>query len=129
MGANPLHLDPETGIPDLIRRLSDDGRRLVTDEIRLAKIETKESVHRAGSGGVRLAIAFGMGVVALVGFTVLLATLIGRLVNGHMWLGAVVAGALDLSVAVVLIKRGASALAEPSYSLEQTRESLAQLKS
>ena len=129
MAANQLHLDPDTGIPDLVRRLSDDGKRLVADEIRLAKIETTENVKRAGRGGVRLAVAFGVGVVAMVAFTLLLATLIGRIVNGHMWLGALVTGIVELVLAVVLIKRGAVALAEPSYSLEQTRESLAQLKS
>jgi hypothetical protein len=128
VAANPLHLDPDAGIPDLIRRLPDDGKRLVSDEIRLAKIETKENVKAAGRGGVRIALAFGLGVVAMVAFTVLLATLIGRIVNGHMWVGAIVTGIFELAVAVVLIRRGTSALAEPSYTLEQTREGLAQLK-
>lgn len=128
MAANPLHIDPDAGIPDLIRRLTDDGKRLVADEIRLAKIEAKDSVKRGGRGGVRLAIAFGVGVVALVALTILLATLIGRLVNGHMWVGALVTGLVELGAAAVLIKRGAAALAEPSYSLEQTRESIAELK-
>jgi hypothetical protein len=126
--ANPAHVDPDTGIPDLVRRLSDDGKRLVTDEIRLAKLETKESVARAGRGGVRLAVAFGIGVVALVALTVFLATLIGRVLNGHMWAGALITGILELVVAALVIKRGAGALADPSYSLEQTRDSLASLK-
>jgi hypothetical protein len=129
VATNPLHLDPDAGIPDLIRRLSDDGKRLVADEIRLARIETTDHVKRAGRGGLRLVVAFGIGVVTLVAFTVLLATLIGRIVNGHMWLGALVTGILELILAVVLIKRGAAALAEPSFSMEQTRESLAHLKS
>jgi hypothetical protein len=128
VAANPLHLDPDAGIPDLIRRLTDDGKRLVADEIRLAKIETQENVKRAGSGGVRIGVAFGVGVVALVAFTLMLATLIGRIVNGHMWLGAVVTGIVELIVAVVLTKRGAAALAAPSYTLEQTRQTLAGLK-
>jgi hypothetical protein len=126
--ANPAHIDPDTGIPDLVRRLSDDGKRLVTDEIRLAKLETRQSVVRAGRGGVRLAVAFGIGVVALVAFTVFLATLIGRVLNGHMWAGALITGILELVVALLVIKRGAGVLADPSYSLEQTRESLASLK-
>jgi hypothetical protein len=129
VAANPLHLDPDVGIPDLVRRLTDDGKRLVSDEIRLAKIETKENVVSAGRGGVRIALAFGLGVVATVAFTLLLATLIGRIANGHMWVGAILTGLLELVLAVVLMKRGASALAEPSYSMEQTRDSLAQLKS
>src|SRR5439155_26284557 len=124
MAANPLHLDPDAGIPDLIRRLTDDGKRLVADEIRLAKIETKENVERAGKGGVRIAVAFAMGVVAMVAFTILLATLIGRVANGHMWLGATVTGIVELILGAVLLRRGLGALAKPSYSLQQTRESL-----
>lgn len=124
VAANPLHIDPDVGIPDLVRRLADDGKRLVADEIRLAKIEAKENVHRAGKGGVRIALAFGIGVVALVAATVVLATLIGRLVNGHMWVGAIVTGIVEVVLAIVLIKRGAHALAEPSYTLAETRASL-----
>ena len=128
MAANPTFLDSDRGIPDLVRRLTDDGKRLVADEIRLAKIETKENVRRAGRGGVRLALAFGIGVVGLVAFTLLFATLIGRLANGHMWVGAMVAGILELIVAAVMLRRGAKVLAEPSYSLEDTRAALATIK-
>lgn len=123
-----MHVDPDAGIPDLIRRLSDDGKRLVADEIRLAKIETKENVKRAGRGGIRLALAFGVGVVALVGLTLLLVTLIGRLASGHMWVGAIVTGILELVVGAVLIKKGLGAFAEPSYTLEQTRAGLSAIK-
>lgn len=123
-----MHIDPDAGIPDLIRRLSDDGKRLVADEIRLAKIETKENVKRAGRGGIRLALAFGVGVVALVGLTLLLVTLIGRLASGHMWVGAIVTGILELVVGAVLIKKGLGAFAEPSYTLEQTRAGLSAIK-
>lgn len=128
MAANPLHIDPDVGIPDLIRRLSDDGKRLVSDEIRLAKIETKENVKAAGRGGVRLALAFGIGVVAMVAMTLLMITLIGRLANGNMWVGALVTGVIEVGLAVVLIKRGVKSLAEPSYTLEETRAALTTIK-
>jgi hypothetical protein len=126
--ASPMHTDPDAGIPDLIRRLSDDGKRLVADEIRLVKIETKENVKNAGRGGIRLALAFGVGVVALVALTLLMVTLIGRLANGHMWLGAIVTGIVELVVAVVMIKKGVGAFAEPSYTLEETRAGLSAIK-
>lgn len=122
------HIDPAAGIPDLIRRLSDDGKRLVSDEIRLAKIETKENVKRAGSGAIRLAVAFGIGVIAMVAATLLLVTLIGRLAGGHMWVGALVTGVLEVVLAIVMIKKGVGALSEPSYSLEETRAGLSVIK-
>jgi hypothetical protein len=128
MAANPIHIDPDAGIPDLIRRLTDDGKRLVSDEIRLAKIETKENVRAAGRGGIRLVLAFGIGTVAMVAMTLLLATLIGRLANGHMWVGAIATGVVEVALAIILMKRGAKALAEPSYTLEETRAGLATIR-
>jgi hypothetical protein len=127
--ASSAQFDPDAGIPDLVRRLSDDGKRLVSDEIRLAKLETTENVKRAGSGGVRLVLAFGIGVVAMVAMTLLMVTLIGRLANGHMWIGAIVTGVLEIIVAVVMIKKGVKAFGEPSYSLEATRAGLSTIRS
>ncbi len=123
-----MRFDPDAGIPDLVRRLADDGKRLMSDEIRLAKIETKENVKRAGRGGLRLGVAFGIGVVAIVAMTLVLVTLIGRVVNGHMWVGAITTGVIELVLAVVMIKKGIGAFAEPSYTLEQTRAGLSAIK-
>lgn len=116
-----VQTDPDSGIPDLIRNLADDSKRLLGDEVRLAKLEMHESVKQAGKGGLWLGIAFGIGVVALVAFTILLSALIGRMANGNYWVGALVTGVLELVVAVVLFKKGAHTLAQPSYTLAQTR--------
>jgi len=56
--------------------------------------------------------------------TLLAVTLIGRAANGHMWIGALVTGIVELVVGAVFLKKGMHAFKEPSYSLEQTRESL-----
>jgi hypothetical protein len=124
MGVQRMPVDPDVGIPDLVRRLGDDSRRLAGDEARLAKLEMKEAVERAGHGMLWLAVAFGIGVVALVALTLLVTTLIGRAIDGHMWVGAIITGVIELAVAGLLIKKGLGALKAPSYSLEQTRESL-----
>ncbi len=121
---NRMPIDPDVGVPDLIRRLGDDSKRLMEDEVRLAKLELKASASRAGRGTMWLAIAFGVGVVALVAFTIFLATLIGRAVNGHMWVGAIVTGIVEIAIAVLLLKRGLALLKEPSYSFVETRRSL-----
>ena len=57
--------------------------------------------------------------------TLLAVTLIGRVAGGHMWIGALVTGIVEAVVGVLLLKKGMSEFTEPSYSLEQTRESLA----
>jgi hypothetical protein len=124
MGAERIPVDPDVGIPDLIHRLSDDSKRLMGDEVRLAKLELKENLKRGGKGTMWLGVAFGIGVIAMVMFTLFLATLIGRLASGHMWLGAIITGIVELVVAVVLIKKGIAAFGQPSYTLTETRESL-----
>jgi hypothetical protein len=124
MAVSRFQMDPDVGIPDLIHRLGDDSKRLVTDEVQLAKLEITDSVRIAGRGAMWLGIAFGASVVAMVAATLLLATLIGRLVAGHMWVGAIVTAVIELALAMFAIKRGLAAYKEPSYSLEQTRKAL-----
>jgi uncharacterized membrane protein YqjE len=123
--ARPIVTDPETGIPDLIRRLTDDSKRLVTDEVQLAKIEAKDSLHRATRGTLWMGLAFGAAVVMLVALTVFIATLIGRVANGHMWVGALVTGVIELALGAWMLKRGLAKYTEPSYTLEETRHALA----
>ena len=126
MTARPnVVIDPETGIPDLIRRLTDDSKRLVTDEVQLAKLEAKDSLHRAARGGIWLGLAFGVSIIMLVALTVFVTTLIGRLANDHMWLGALITGVVELGVGFWLLKRGLTTYAKPSYTLEETRSALA----
>jgi hypothetical protein len=124
MAVSRFPVDPDVGIPDLIHRLGDDSKRLVTDEVQLAKLEITESVHTAGRGAMWLGVAFGANVVAMVAATLLLATLIGRLVAGHMWVGAMVTAVIELGLAIFVVKRGLAAFKDPSYSLEQTRKAL-----
>ena len=125
MGVQRMPVDPNAGIPDLISRLGDDSKRLMRDEVQLAKLELRDSMKRTTHGAMWLGVAFGIGVVALVALTLLATTLIGRLAAGHMWVGALVTGIVELIVSVVLIKRGVATLGAPSYSLEQTRKTIA----
>jgi uncharacterized membrane protein YqjE len=122
--ARPIATDPDLGIPDLIRRLSDDSKRLVTDEVQLAKLETTESLHRAARGTLWMVLAFGAAVVMIVALTILIATFLGRLDNGHMWFGALVTGLVELALGGWLLRRGLTSYKAPSYSLVETRESL-----
>ena len=121
MTARPVHIDPEVGLPDLVKRLTDDSKRLVKDEVRLAKIEAAEATKQAGKGALWLGIAFGVGVVMLIALTVAIATGIGQIANGNMWVGALLTGAIEIGVGLWLVKRGMSSFNEPSYTFEETR--------
>jgi hypothetical protein len=122
VAANPIQIDPEVGLPDLVKQLAEDSKRLVADEVELAKLETSEAIHAAGKGAMWLGVAFGVGIVALIAFTIALATGIGQLANGNMWVGALAAGLIEVAIGGWLIMRGVGRFGEPSYSLRATRE-------
>src|SRR5881397_807160 len=95
--AQRVLIDPDKGLTDLVRQFGDDSKRLVSDEVRLAKLEKKDGVHRAGRGALWLGVAFGVAVVSLVAFTLAFATLFGRIANGHYWVGAMLTAALEIA--------------------------------
>lgn len=120
--AHQVPIDPDAAIPALVRSLADDSKRLLGDEVRLAKLETKESLKQASRGVLWMALAFGVGVVMLVALTLMLATLIGRLASGNMWVGALVTGVIELALAAWLVKKGIGAFGTDAYTLPETRD-------
>ena len=118
-------IDPDAGIPDLIRRLVDDSKRLAQDEVQLAKLEMRERAHDATRGGIWLGVAFGAGVVALIALTVFLATLIGRAINFHYWAGTLIVAVVELGIGAFFVTRGLATLKKQSYTLPETRKEAA----
>lgn len=122
--AQRVPLDPDKGVDDLVRELADDSKRLLSGEIRLAKLEAADSMRRAARGTMWMALAFGVAVVALVACTLFVATLVGRLARGHYWLGAVVVGIVEVIAGAWLFRKGIAAFSNASYSLPDTRAGL-----
>jgi hypothetical protein len=122
--ARRVTIDEDAGLPDLVRQLRDDSKRLIGDEVRLAKLETSESIHHAGRGALWLAVAFGVAVVTLVAFTLFVTTLFGRIAGGHYWVGAMLTAAIEIAAGLWLLKRGLGAFKEAPFSLPETRSSL-----
>jgi hypothetical protein len=61
-----------------------------------------------------------VGVIMMVALTVAVATGIGELA-GNMWVGALLAGIIEIGLGAWLLKRGVAKFGEPSYTLEETR--------
>lgn len=115
----------DAGIGDLVHRLTDDSKRLVANEVSLAKLELRQSVRMGARGAMWLAMAFGAAVVVLVAVTVLLSVVLGRLL-GNLWAGTLLTGVLELAVGFLALRRGLALYREPSsYTLGETRASLA----
>lgn len=115
-------------VGELVTSLTDDAKQLFKSELQLARLETAESVGRAGRGALWLAVGFGVLMVSLVAFTLFLATLVGRFGGGHHWIGAVVTGALELALGAWLVRRGFRELGRAPYSLPETRAGLRIIK-
>lgn len=120
MTARLVPVDPDVGLPDLVKQLTEDSKRLIKDEVRLAKLEAAEATKSAAKGALWMGVAFGVGVVMLIAVTIALATGIGE-ITGNMWVGAVLTGFVEIGLGVWLLKQGIEKFGEPSYTLEETR--------
>ena len=124
MATPTTQIDADATIRELIGRLTDDSKRLVRDEVRLAKLEIGENMRVGARGAMWLALAFGLGVVAMVSATIALIAGVGRLANGNMWVGALLVGLLEVGIGAWLVVRGKKAFGTPSYTLGESREEL-----
>ena len=122
-------MDPDKGLNDLVKQLGDDSKRLLGDEVRLAKLETAENLYRAGRGALWLGLAFGIVVVSLVAFTLFFATFFGRIANGHYWVGAMLTAAIEAAGGLWFLQKGMASLKRAPYSLPETRAGLKIIKS
>jgi len=124
LAAHAVHVDPDTGITELVGQLASDSKRLVRDEILLGKLEVKENIRTGARGVLWLSMAFGIAVIALVALTITSVTLIGRLADGNYWVGALVTGVIEVGVGAFLLLRGVRRFGEPSYTLGESREEI-----
>ena len=125
MAANAFpRTDPETAIPNLIRSLADDSKRLASDEVRLAKLELQESARAAAHGSIHLALGIAFGIVAAVALTVLAVTAVSAALGHNYWAGALIIGAVEVIGGGVLLRRGLRIVKNPPSPLAASRESL-----
>lgn len=119
-----IRIEPEPTIGDLVARLTDDSKRLVHNEVRLARLETGESIQQAMQGGIRLALAFGIAILALVALSVLLTAVIGSVLIGEAWAGALITGALEIIVGALVLWGGLRVMKRADFTLGESRAEL-----
>ncbi len=122
-------MDPQVG--ELLRRLSDQTRRLAQQEVELVKAELTIKAKAAGVGGGLLGAAGLLGLLSLLTLT---ATLVLALATAlAAWLAALIITVLYLALAAVfaVLGRGrvlkATPLA-PTRALQSVKEDVAWLK-
>jgi uncharacterized membrane protein YqjE len=124
VATHSVRIEPEPTIGALVNRLTDDSKRLITNEVRLARLETGESMHDAVRGGILLALGFGIGTLALVALSVLLTVVIGSVLLGEAWAGALITGALELVVGALLLWGGTRTMKRADFTLGESRAEL-----
>lgn len=124
MATQGIRIEPEPTIGDLIGRLTDDSKRLASNEVRLARLEMGESIHHAVQGGIRFALAFGIAILALVALSVLLTAVIGSVLIGKTWAGALITGAIEIIAGALLAWGGVTVMRKADFTLGESRAEL-----
>lgn len=116
--------DPSLG--QLVRKLADDGRALIHQEITLVKTEVRDNVRTIAKDAAMLVVG---GAVLAVGLLVLLAFAViglGVLLGDNYWLSTLIIGAAFCAVGAILLLSGGKGLKEDDLTPRQTAASLRQ---
>jgi hypothetical protein len=117
-------------VPALLRDLVDETRVLLQEEVRLAKVETRETLSVIGRNLTGIAIGAGLGLAALLalavalnrGLTVLLAQ--GMPLEVAVWLAPLLIAMVFGVACAVLVSRGVKTIQNQSLVPEKTRQTL-----
>ncbi len=123
MAMRSVEVEPDARLTELVGRLSDDSKRLVSDEVRLAKIEIRQNIKTGARGALWMGLAFGVGVIALVAFTIFLSTVLWR-AFGLLWLGVLVTAVIHLVGGFLLLRTGMARMSKETPPLEESRAEL-----
>jgi len=114
----PLQYKPNESIGELIGDLTDETKRLIRQEIELAKLEFKQTAKHMASGAAMIGAGAVFGLAALMAFG---ATLIAVLATFlPVWLSALIVTVLFGVVALVLAKKGQKTIQEESVAPKET---------
>jgi uncharacterized membrane protein YqjE len=119
------HDDPRS-VGDLFKELTHGMQTLVKNEVKLAKIELKESAIAAKSGTILLAIAVAPAVIGLVALAIGL-TYLAALVM-PVWAAALVVAAGSLGLAGVLALAAKAKFGKVDLTPDRTIEQIAETK-
>ncbi len=108
---------------ELLKRLSTDMGTLVSQEVDLAKAELKESASTAAKGATKLGVALTFAIAGTIAVTAFLVIAIGDAIDNY-WLAALIVGAAELLLGVLLAKSAVSSMTSPEMKPRETIESL-----
>lgn len=113
----------EPTLGELITDLSEDFSNLVRQEIKLARVETMETVSRASRNVIMIAAGGALAYAGLIVLLLALAVLIGQAIDSY-WLAGLLVGVIVLGIGGILISSGRNGLKNVSVTPEKTIETL-----
>jgi hypothetical protein len=114
--------EPDTGLPELVSRLTTQLSTLFRQELQLAKAELRQEIRKAGKAGGLFGGATVTAFLALLLLSFAAAWGLGDLLEP--WLGFLIVGLIWAIVAGVLAMQGKSTAQALEPSLPETTESL-----
>ena len=125
----PVVEEESRSIGPLLRRIADDGRALLQQEIELAKLEVLRSATALLRGSAFIAVGalfLALGLLVLLVFAVLA---LGRLLGGEYWLSSLIIGAVLALLGTILLLVGRKGLQKDDLKPDKTIDSVRQTKS
>lgn len=116
--------DHRASMGDLLRQLANESGDLMRQEVNLAKLEMKETASQMAQDGVKLGVALGLAAVGGLALTAFLILVIGNLLDGAYWAGALIVGALFLLIGGLLARNAINDLKKQDLKPEETIETL-----
>lgn len=114
----------EGSIKGGMKRLASDSATLIRQEILLAKLELKDLGQRLTRDAVQIGIALGIVAVGALALVACLIMVIGLLLDGAYWAGALIVGGVFLIVGGILAKSATKDLSSSEWKPDETIETL-----
>jgi len=127
-GAPPTTAPPhdDTSLPDLLRKLTDQGTHLASQQVALVKAEVTEAINDLKIGIVALVGAAVVGIAALGVFLMALGHLLGQALGDEdtVGWGLLIVAVVSLIIAYVMYSSAAKKLAATNLAPERTQHTL-----
>jgi membrane protein len=122
-GEPPRTDDPSRSLADLFRELGAESRRLLKQELELARAELKRALGQLSAGAKQVGIGSAVALVGVLTLTAFLIVGLGALLANY-WLAALIVSLVLLGVGGFLIYGGISKLTAAELAPRETMDSL-----
>lgn len=113
----------EPSIGDLIRQLTADSTALFRQEIRLAKVEVRETASAMTRDLIKIGVALGLALVGVLALTAFLIVALGDLMDNY-WLSALIVAVVYLAIGGILAKNAMNDMKKRQVKPEETIRTL-----